>query len=1016
MTVEEQSYQASHDFYMWECLHRGYYLFDYPIDLAIPYRPFERREPIGYIDDGKVPSFFKRLGNTLKPSIPTERDEKPLYDFPVPLEITDDLRVLVLTFKERVAIDRLLSVELLSMFSLSKDPLSFEIIGTGSDIRIQLTCSEYDHPRVVSHIKAYFPTVHITEGEQFEMIFDASDDGSEIALVDFGLEYEFMLPIAQGRDFKIDPLTSVIAQFESLRTGSVVIFQILFKGISTPLSNDIMFAMSDGEGGAFFESNPEMMEGAKQKVSSPLFACVMRVAAQGTSKSHSEYLAKELISSLCFGSDSGENNLVAVSNEGYEYNQHVMNVFHRQSNRLGMILNAEELVNYVHYPNNTIVSEKLGGGELGKEAPLHVQNQKYHLGINQVGNTEIEVSLSDEQRLSHTHVIGVTGMGKSTLLANMFVQDIELGGGGVMFDPHGDIIDDILLRIPEHRQNDVIILDPSDSEFPIGFNLLHAETEAERLVLSSDLVSAFRKYATSWGDRIESVLSNAIDTFLESDKGGTLIELKRFLLEKKFRDQFLKTVHDPQLQYYWKHDFALVTRASLSPLLIRIDTFLRPKIIRHMFAQKSGLDLADIVNGNKILLVKLSQGLIGKGNAHLLGTLLVSKLGQVALGRQSLSKSERTPFYVYMDEFQNLMTDSISEMLSGVRKYGVGLVLAHQDMEQLSRDTELAQSILSNPNIRICFRLGDTDAKLMERRFSGFDMNDLQSLPRGKAIMRVGGMQNDFNIAFPRLIDEANGGSEIRCSIIERTRLHYTKPRVLVEQILSDLLPSFEKEEKVTPPKKEKIKEVVLPDEPTRDHTEVVPEPVPPVSDESFDKEAMHLKETAKKERKEREHEKLKVKIGSFAQSQGFRIVYEEETTSGRRVDVALHNSEVKIACEISVTNTAEYEVQNIKKCIEAKYDVVCMTSPSPEHLSAIQERAEKELSKAELKKVVFCLPIDISGFIKSHKIVPKPKEKIIKGYRVKVKYSDTDAHSIEEAQKTIAKTVLDSLKRKKPL
>lgn len=1029
MTSEQQSYQASHDFYMWECRYRGYYHFDYPVDLEIPYHPFVRREPQGYIDDGKVPSLFQRIGKVFTSSEIVKVEEEPIYDFPVSLDVDFELRVLILSFKERITVELVLSVELLNMFSLSKHPLSFEIIGTGSDIQVQLTCSDYDYDRVVSHVKAYFPSVIISNGEVFDIPFDDSDDASDIAIADLGLEYEFMLPIAQSNDFRIDPLTSVIAQYESLRTGSVAIFQILFKGIVTPVSHDIMYAMSDGCGGAFFESNPEMMEGASDKVSSPLFACVMRIATQGTSNNHSEYLAKELISSLCFASKSGVNNLVPVSNEGYEYNTHVMNIFHRRSNRLGMILNTQELVNYVHYPNNTIVSEKLGGGDFGKEAPFTVQNQKYYLGENTVGKDTVRVSLSDEQRLSHTHVIGSIGMGKSTLLANLFIQDIELGGGAVMFDPHGDIIEDILLRIPEHRKNDVIILDPSDSDFPLGFNLLHAETEAEKLVLSSDLVSAFRKYATSWGDRMTSVLANAIDTFLDSDKGGTLIELKRFLLEKSFRDSFLKSVSDPQLQYYWKHDYALVARSSLSPLLTRIDTFLRPKIIRMMFAQKSGLDIADIVNNNKILLVKLSQGLIGKGNAHLLGTLLVSKLGQVALGRQALSKHERTPFYVYMDEFHNFITDSLSEMISGVRKYAVGLVLAHQDMKQLVDNPKLAESVLTNPNIRICFRLGDTDAKLLERGFSYFGMYELQSLERGNAIMRVGGATQDFNIAFPKLKEEIGESIEIRDLIIERTRREYAKPRVEVEQILLDLLPSFESKEEKKKDEKESSVPPVAPvintgisedtqepvSSPVDESTDpVVVEPLEVISDDFFEQETEKLRKQGKKERVEREHEQLKVKIGTLAQEHGFRIVYEEETKDGGRVDIGLHNRDINIACEVSVTNTASYEVGNIKKCLGSGYDVVCMTSPESKHLDEIQNLAEKELTKAELKKVKFLGVRELERYIKSHKIEPEPKEKIIKGYRVKVKYSDMDAQSMKEAQERIAKTVLDSLKRKK--
>jgi hypothetical protein len=1011
--MNEDFHKPSLHFYEWECRYRGYYHFEHPINLEIPYHPFQHREPTEHIDDGRVLSFFEKVGSYFSDK-KQEETEDIHYDFPVPLEKSHKLKVCILSFRTRSEISQTLSLELINMLSLARDPLSFEIIGTGDDIRIQISSSDYDYERVVSHIHAYFPSMIIEEGEVYDFPFKRTEE-DDVAIVDFGLEYEFMLPISQSQDFRIDPLTSIIAQCESLRTDSTAVFQFLFQAVDNPLSKDIIHSVSDGGGGSFFPDNPEMVEGAKSKISAPLFSCVMRIATQGTSANHSEYLAKELIAAICFQSDSGINNLIPLSNEGYEYNQHLKNIYYRTSHRLGMILNAHELVNYVHYPNITVVSEKLGGnGSIGKLASYLVQDQDYFLGINKVGKDEIRVSLSDEHRLSHTHISGATGMGKSTLLANMFIQDVKAGNGCVMFDPHGDIVEDILKRIPESRQNDVIILDPSDSEYPVGFNLLHAETEAERLVLSSDLVGAFKKYATAWGDRMTSVLANAIDTFLESDIGGTLIELKRFLLEKPFRDTFLKTVNDPQLQYYWKHDFSLVTRSSLSPLLTRIDTFLRPKMIRMMFAQKSGLDIADIVNNNKILLVKLSQGLIGKGNAHLLGTLLVSKLGQVALGRQALAKSERRPFYVYMDEFQNLITDSISEMLSGVRKYGMGLVLAHQDMEQLSGNPELRESILSNPNVRICFRLGDKDAKSMQDGFSGFDMNDLQSLERGKAIMRIGGASQDFNIAFPQLGDEEREATAIRNFIIDGTREKYAKPKVEVEQILLDLLPSFGKSEKEKETKKDKVTEPFIPAKDTGDDPNVVLEPVAPISDTSFEQEAEKLKDTAKKERVEREHEKLKVKIGTLAQEQGFRIVYEEQTESGGRVDIGLHNSKVKIACEISVTNTADYEVQNIQKCLNAEYPIIFMMSPDTKHLDDIQKKAKEVLTKSELKKVFFFLPELFQNHLLEYVEKQKPKEKIIKGYRVKVNYSETSSEEQEQAQKSIAQTVLDSMKKKK--
>ena len=189
----------------------------------------------------------------------------------------------------------------------------------------------------------------------------------------------------------------------------------------------------------------------------------------------------------------------------------------------------------------------------------------------------------------------------------------------------------------------------------------------------------------------------------------------------------------------------MLKKGGLGPLLTRLDTFIRPKTIRYILSQKQGLDFNEVVNDRKILLVKLSQGLIGEENSYLLGTLILSKIYQIAQARQLLPKEARHPFYIYLDEFQNFITPSINSILSGARKYGTGLVLAHQEFSQIN-DTVIGNSVLSNSNIRICFRLGDFDAKKLESGFSYFDSNDLQNLNIGEAIVRVGKNTDDFSL------------------------------------------------------------------------------------------------------------------------------------------------------------------------------------------------------------------------------------------------------------------------------
>jgi len=316
-------------------------------------------------------------------------------------------------------------------------------------------------------------------------------------------------------------------------------------------------------------------------------------------------------------------------------------------------------------------------------APAIATGHPFILGTNIHQGREAEVSVSAEQRLKHTHVIGATGTGKSTLLLSLITQDIEQGNGFAVLDPHGDLIESVLSRVPENRTNDVVLIDPSDTAFPVAFNILTAHSEIEKDILSSDLVAVFRRFSTSWGDQMNSVLANAILAFLENERGGTLMDLRRFLVEKEFREGYLRTVTDPHIAYYWQKEYPLLKSTSIGPILTRLDTFLRPKPIRYMVAQRRGLDFEKILNTKKILLIKLAQGLIGDENSYILGTTFVSKIYQAAMARQAKAKDERSNFYLYVDEFQNFITPSMSAILSGARKYHLGLILAHQDMQQL---------------------------------------------------------------------------------------------------------------------------------------------------------------------------------------------------------------------------------------------------------------------------------------------------------------------------------------------
>ncbi|MDP3179801.1 MAG: type IV secretion system DNA-binding domain-containing protein, partial [Spirochaetaceae bacterium] len=418
-------------------------------------------------------------------------------------------------------------------------------------------------------------------------------------------------------------------------------------------------SVTHADGSALFVNAPELLPGAKEKVSRQLFAAVVRIAVSAESDARVWEIATNVAGALgAYGSRSG-NELVPLRNDEYPAEEHERDLIRRQTRRSGMLLNAKELTGFVHLPSGDVASPRLRQ-KSGKTKALPAELKRgrgIEIGMNHHHGVETPFVLTNEQRVRHVHVIGASGTGKSSLLFNMVRQDVESGAGLTLLDPHGDLIDRVLEIIPTERVGDVVLIDPSDEEFTVGFNILSAHSDWEKNLLASDLVSVFRRNSSAWGDQMNSVLQNAILAILESDRGGTLLDLRRFLLEPAFRNEFLKTIRDENIQYYWRHGFASLSgNKSVGSIVTRLDAFLSPKPLRYMVGQKANrLDFGDIMGAGKILLAKLSQGAIGRDNAHLLGSLLVAKIQSEAMSRQRESEASRRDHFLYIDEFHDFL-------------------------------------------------------------------------------------------------------------------------------------------------------------------------------------------------------------------------------------------------------------------------------------------------------------------------------------------------------------------------
>lgn len=1028
-----QEERLTFHFSAWEKRGRGWTIYPYPVELEPPFRLFLFHfAPSGLVyDDARKPTFFSSLADRL-----LGRSAPPVQSVVLPDEIEPepepsvfyedtDLIEIQISLPPAAKISKDTSEQFLLSLTYCSEPLSFELLGLPDQIIVQLTCREQDLLQLKQQLAAYFPeaVLTVTSGYLSERWNRQADN--EMVVIDFGLSREFMLPLKTFKDFNTDPLIGIAGSLSELREGELGLFQILFQPARNPWPDSMVRAVTDYEGKSFFADAPEVVSLARAKVSQPLFAAVIRVAAQSRTRERALRIAKVLSGSLAQFGRPSSNELIPLANDDYYDTDHEQGVLYRHSHRSGMLLNSEELVSLVHLPSESVRSPKLKREtKRTKAAPAIAQGNTLVLGENIHARKSVTISVSADHRTRHMYVIGASGTGKSTLLLNCILQDLENGEGVGILDPHGDLIEQVLGRIPEKRFSDVVLLDPSDREYPVGFNILSAHSELEKTLLASDFVSVFRRLSSSWGDQMTSVLSNAVLAFLESDEGGTLADLRRFLIEPDFRKTFLETIRDPDVVYYWRKEFPLLSGKPQAPLLTRLDTFLRPRLIRHMVAQKENkLDFRAIMDGGKIFLAKLAQGAIGEDNAYLLGTLLVSKLNQLALSRQEQKESERRNFYLYIDEFQNFITPSMASILSGARKYRLGLILAHQDLRQLSsEDSQVASSVLSNPYTRVCFRLGDQDARKLAEGFSFFESKDLQNLGTGEAICRIERADYDFNLKTSPLpkVDEALA-EERREQLISLSRERYATPRAEVEELLNKQWRRPEAEpgqtEEETGPTKEETDTAKSAKETRSEETETIHE-------EPF---TVKAERPARKQPKPtpgmpqplgkggRQHKYLQEMVKRLAEDKGFRATIEKPVLGGKgSIDVALEKYGRAIACEISVTTSSEQEFGNLQKCLAAGFDRVFLLSQENKNLTAIREIASNSLGKNDLDKVRFFTIEDFIGFLEEEEAEGQETEQIIGGRKVRVRHRALSEAERKSRRQAIAQTIVQAMRRMK--
>ena len=538
----------------------------------------------------------------------------------------------------------------------------------------------------------------------------------------------------------------------------------------------------------------EMAKRLEQKTSKAGLDANIRIVVSAATKPEAEHYLSNLLNTFAQYNLYQYGNSFTVQrprNQARFMRNFIYRHYRRQER---VILNTEELASLYHFPLPQTETPNIRWLRAKKApAPLYLCSDGAVLGRNIYRGVTTKVRIGDDDRRRHVYIVGTTGSGKSVLMGEMINQDIAAGRGVCVVDPHGSLVDDILECVPKSRADEVIYFDPSDVGRPIGLNMLEAKTDAEMDFVTQEMISIFYKLVTDpamIGPMFEHNMRNAMFTLMaDKEYPGTIAEIPRMFTDSDFQKYKVAKVTDPVVRAFWEKEMAKTTdfhkSEMLGYLISKVGRFVENNMMRNIIGQPvSGFSVRQIMDEGKILLVNLSKGKIGEINSSLLGLIIVSKLQMAAFSRANRNSSEFRDFYLYIDEFQNFITDSIAIILSEARKYKLNLIMAHQYMGQLTQgqDTKIRDAVLGNVGTIISFRIGVEDAEVLAKQFEPvFNEYDLVNIDRYHAYVRL--LVNN-SVVRPFDIDTLppSIGSHEHASLLKQlSRLKYGRDRAIVE-------------------------------------------------------------------------------------------------------------------------------------------------------------------------------------------------------------------------------------------
>jgi len=634
---------------------------------------------------------------------------------------------------------------------LQQPNLSFEIVARKEDIKFYIWTPNSYKDLIEKQLHGTYPDAEILEVPEYNIF---TEDGF-VAYKSLQLRKENFYPIKTYKELAVDPLATITSSLAKMGEKEAAVIQIVVSPVESSWQK---------EGRAFIsqtkkqESDPEKakfsvsaktIEAIENKISKPGFETSIRIIVVAETMDQAKSHLTNIMST--FEQFSGEHNgftsrkirrkAMFVEDFLYRY-QPLFNVF---GNRVS-VLNSEELATIFHFPNKFITTPHIHW-LYAKTAPVHheIPSEGLYLGVNVYRGVKRPVYITESDRMRHIYIVGKTGTGKTELLKDMIIQDINQGHGVCFMDPHGDAVEDLLQMIPPERAEDVIYFRPSDTERPMGLNLLEANTEDQKHFVTTSVINMFYKlfdpYRTGIvGPRFEHAVRNAMLTAM-SEEGTTFVEVMRILTDSRFVAELLPKVQDPIVRRYWTDQIAQTADFHKSEVLdyivSKFGRFVTNKMMRNIIGQsKSSFSFREVMDSGKILFINLSKGELGEENSSFLGLILVPRILMAAMSRADTPEPERRNFYLYVDEFQNFATPDFAQILSEARKYHLALCVANQFIGQV--DEEVKNAVFGNVGTIIAFRVGTNDANYLAREFAPeFSEEDLLNVERFHAYVKT---------------------------------------------------------------------------------------------------------------------------------------------------------------------------------------------------------------------------------------------------------------------------------------